>query len=764
MSTLSQRLIALQGAPLHRDAVAWATAVRAKGGTVSRGKLVSVSRVIRALEVRGVYGLIADIFDYKVENAEQATTSWKQRLAGTMVGSPAPALVPGRFMVTDGSQSRARTAYIPLTHGAGVTASDNEGITVYEHTNLTSSGAHGAYKDANGALYIQPGNGTSASGQVNSNAFTRTSATAAKSLGATTVLRTGTTYKIYKAGVLESAPSGPSFTGNSQSSVELLAGAYNNNGTAAGFRPSALGMMIAHRGDLTDAQVAALHEIITAYQTDILPMDVYLSSVSYGGIGIGSDASGVGLSTLPFLSLDHSYTNALPGDRLVYNGDPGSPSVYTASTKYTDGKAVQHKAFAQWGATLAASGVTAQRRIGPLNGELVGYDGILFDGPAQTSGPAQNLLYLLSKSTKYSVVASGCKFRDWDDYNAINQAEADLKVDLQVLDSIFTNSAARSSIAATDVVEGSLLVRGGSTTITNGLGAASGPIVWKATAAGVTATIEDHDLDYTFDAAITGIGLIGYLLNNTIASRIANLTITIDASAASTKNCYPASISQDRTTPFPIDDSVIDNVTVTNNAAGGALWRMGDDGADRTYANRCGIQNCSGVGGANFAANAGHNAFLVNVIDGWIKHVTTSKGGIGLVDKRTLRSEVAYNVVSDMTSSVSLHKSAEDFEDHHNSYTLIAGNNGATCIFIHADEVTLVPSYGAVHHNTCNIDGAAGGYFVRVADGSTVSFANGVYNVLSGSAHATPFVLNGVNYTAAQWKALVEPTATGNIF
>lgn len=764
MSTRAQRLIALQGAPLDSDAVAWAAAVRAKGGTVSRGKLASTSRVIRSLKVRGVWPKIADVLDYKVENAEQATTSWKQRLAGTMVGSPAPALVPGRFMVTDGSQSRVRTGYIPLTHGAGITANANEGITVYEHTDVGSNGGHGAYKDANGALYVLPGNGVSTSGQVNSNGFTRTSATAAKSRGATTVLRTGTTYKIYKNGVLESAPSGPSFTGNSQSSVELLAGAYNNNGTAAGFRPSALGMMVVHSGDLTDADVAALHEVITAYQTDILPMDVYLSSVSYGGIGIGSDSSGVGLSTLPFLTIDHSYTNALPGDRLVYNGDPGSPSVYTASTKYTDDKAIRHKALVPWGATLAASGVTAQRRVGPLNGELVEYDGFLFDGPAQTSGPAQNLLYLLSKAIKYPVVATRCKFRDWDDYNAINQAEADLKVDLKVLDSIFTNSAARSAIAATDVVEGSLLVRGGSTTITNGLGAASGPIVWKATAAGVTATIEDHDLDYAFDAAISGIGLIGYLLNNTIGARIANLDVVIDASAAPTKNCHAVAISQDRSSPFPIDDSVIHNVNVQSNAAGGSLCRVGDDDADRTYANRVGIQYGTGVGSPNFAANAGHNDFMVNVTDGWIRYRNLSAGGIGLVNKRTLRADIGYNVVSDMTSSISLHKSAEDFEDHHGVYTLIAGNDGATCIYAHADEVTLVPSYGSVHHHTCTIDGAENAYFIRTADGSTLTFANGVYNVLSGSAHATPFVLNGVSYTPAQWKALVEPTATGNIF
>lgn len=761
------RYIGAAGQSTDPIASLWQAAVIGKGGTVSDSMLVKVSKLLRGIRAYGLLSSVIDIVLLKAENSEQILTSLILLQNGTFVGAPAPIIVPNRYTLFDGSQNYLRTDLIPSVEGAaGGAASANIGLGISEWGNASSNGMHGCFVDANRALDVLPGNSTSSSSRINSNSFLYISAESALSIGLTIATRNGTTYKINKRGTDTGTVTGPSFTGNSIAAIELYVGATNNAGTAGSFRAASVCMLMLLKGDLTDTQKSSLNSLEYYYRTDVDPMDIYISDVNFGGIPVGSDSAGGGTAAAPFKTIDATYTKALTIDTLLYNGDSGSPTVYLSTSQVTDNKTITHQAINLLGAILTGSGTTAARRVGASSNSIVTYRNLLWDGDNQTSGPAQNLIYILSKAAKYKVVVDTCTLRDWDDYSAIVCYDADLRLDLEVYDCTLTNTAARGGIYLANIIEGSIIVDGGSTTITNGLGAARGPIKIVAKAAGVTADISNHDVTLTFDASISGSGINAIALLNCVRSTISDLTVIVDGTAAPTVNSHAVCISTDRGIPleYPIDDSVIRNVVVTNNARGGSHFRMGDDSSDRTKANRCGIEYCTGTGTANFTLGGGHSAFLVWVIDGWIRHCTLTTGGIGLVNKCTLRAEIAYNTVSDHSSSLSLQKGAEYFYTHHNTLTAVTGNDNVAIAFFHEDDVTLVPSSGRFEYNTLNVDGADNVVLINAAFGSIVTFAYNEYNLLSGTLAATPFQLNGVSYTPAQWKALIEPTATGNIF
>lgn len=247
------------------DALLWRNAVVANGGTVSAGRLDIVSAFIVTEKASGCWALTDDYWGFWAENEIQALTSLKQRRLATAVNSPT--FTADRGYAFNGTTQYLDTGFIPSTHAVAMTGT-NLRIGVYERTNVGANGvAAGAYNSVTQSVMLTPrisGNITRA--RLNSSDG-ETGATITDSRGLKAAQRNGTAYAAYNNGS-PLALSTPSSTGSNLPTVDIYIGAYNNAGSAAGFRAVSTGFAVVG-GPLSDAQELAQYNAVQAWATAV---------------------------------------------------------------------------------------------------------------------------------------------------------------------------------------------------------------------------------------------------------------------------------------------------------------------------------------------------------------------------------------------------------------------------------------------------------------------------------------------------------------
>lgn len=248
---------------LDADALLWRDAVVTNGGSVSAARLAVVSAFIIAEKAAGIWALTDDYWVFWAENAIQALTSLKQLRLATAVNSPV--FTEDRGYAFDGTTNYINTGFIPSTHAVAMTGT-SLGLAVYERTNIGISRYHGAYSTTTRSLYFSPRTGSSVY-VGGANGESGAIGSVSDSRGLTAVEQSSGTVGFDKngVGVATSTPS----VGSVLPAIALYLGAYNNAGSAAGFRAVSVGFALARAGSLSPTQKLAQYSAIQAFATAV---------------------------------------------------------------------------------------------------------------------------------------------------------------------------------------------------------------------------------------------------------------------------------------------------------------------------------------------------------------------------------------------------------------------------------------------------------------------------------------------------------------
>lgn len=252
-------------AGLTPEVLAWEAAVVTNGGAVSVARRLIVNQFILAEKSDGTWALTDDYWALWGESAAQSLTSLKQLRLATAVN--APTFTADRGYAFDGTTQYINTGFIPSTHAVAMTGT-NMRIASYERTNVGANGvAAGAYNSVTQSVMLIPrisGNITRA--RLNSSDG-ETGATITDSRGLKAAQRNGTAYAAYNNGS-PLALSTPSSTGSNLPTVDIYIGAYNNAGSAAGFRACSLGL-VSVGAAMSDAQNLAAYNAAQVFATAV---------------------------------------------------------------------------------------------------------------------------------------------------------------------------------------------------------------------------------------------------------------------------------------------------------------------------------------------------------------------------------------------------------------------------------------------------------------------------------------------------------------
>lgn len=253
-------------AGLTPEVLAWEAAVVTNGGTVSVARRLIVNQFILAEKSDGTWALTDDYWALWAESAAQALTSLKQLRLATAVNSPV--FTTDRGYAFDGTTNFIGTGFIPSTHAVAMTGTSMR-LEVYERTNVASSTfSAGVYNATARNLVLSPRTAVSTlQGRANSEQVS-TGATVTDSRGLSAVQRSVSTYSGYKNGSPIAFTGPPASEASTLPTAGLFIGAYNQNGTPAGFRACSLGL-VSTGAAMSDAQNLAQYNNIQAFATAV---------------------------------------------------------------------------------------------------------------------------------------------------------------------------------------------------------------------------------------------------------------------------------------------------------------------------------------------------------------------------------------------------------------------------------------------------------------------------------------------------------------
>lgn len=669
----------------------------------------------------------------------------------------------------DGTTGYYNTNWIPGTNGVNYqTNSSHVGSLEFSNVASTSDPTLSVIGTGRISLVPRTGGGQYTSALNANTTSGATGGTSSTSVGHTCVTRTADAVSTYKDGSLSSAWSHTAPTSTAVVVQTLFLLAINNSGTPTSFSSRFLGAWHAG-GYLTPEENASLYLALSVYIAKMRSRESHASSVSWNGIPVGSDTTGIGAPSNPWLTLDQANTSAGTNEIIVLNGSPSSPTVYTAATTLAlTNKSVQPSSGNPLGAKIRATSTTTEViGVNPGNNGVAKIGAIIVDG--QNVNP-ECIELSNTPTVLYDLHMEGTKVQDATLYG-IWSSSVPAFARVTLTNCTFALTAARACIVFFGGTGARLDISGGTYSITNANLSGNGGIYVTSNVPDVSFTMRDNTtVDVTIDAAFVGSSVTAVRLDNVQAS-ITGAAITVDGTAAN-KVCQGITLrptndafAQDMG-GFVVRDTTINITTFAGSSAAG-VW-VGWDGASEGdesngLLNGGIIDNVTVTGGGPDSQVGGFHGIAVSShADTEVTNCTVDTVGIGFVLKAS-SPHVDGCTAIDCTSSYFLLKGSRPGTIVENSRSTSTAGNAGPHISGHVNDI--VPPYDCagtiVRNNNCVNDGAIGVIFVDIAAGQDITLTGNNYFNRSGTLDALPFRYHGTSYaTFAAYQAAVEPTAT----
>ena len=740
------------------DAKAWAAAVVAAGATVSKAQLARVSKMLRTFKVAGIrrdFALLG-----KAENETQASIDLFGRR--TVTKPVTPVFTAWRGWAYNGSSQYIDSGFDASLNAVYMTGSDMQ-IDVWESANVAAGTlAAGVIVATNKRLELVPRTG---GGQflANLNSDNVTGITNSTSVGLNVAYRTGTTFGFYKNGV-DQGTAVPASNATVLPGGTIFIGARRNGASPQSYRASTH-WWDAWGPSLTAAQQLVYYTALNTYMNAVIP-DTYVSSVSYGGIPIGVDATATGSSAAPYLTWDAAYAATPSGGKIILNGNPASPPTYQSSSTTAIAKALSVSAVNDLGAKLAGAGSARAVQINPAAGETVNISNLIIDAAQNTGGtPAALCVELLSQAIPYRVNCTGVKFTGWTGTNSysVRTLNAACKAYLTFNQCIQDGGTSTYGGFHLDTLSaGSVTITGGTHTLTDNKLQSRSVIHIAATSTGVTASITGATVNFTTTDTSAAVNY-GIYVENCANALVDSCTVT-GTCPASSRQFHGICVQSGYSTPLDASGSTVSNCTVYNYGYGGV--GIGTTEANGGVTKQIGMvqSNNTVIGNSNSATTGLHGHFWRETANSYITNPQGNTIGLGIVDKLNSGLIVTTPTLSNCYSSYYLAKGSTNSTI--TGMSLTAGATWTGNMIVVADDPTA-PTHStgiAFTGHTLTVNGAAAINLVQVDTSNTATFSTGTYTLTSGSVSANPWAYQSTNYaTFAAWQAAKEPTASSNI-
>ena len=661
MSSLLQKLGAGR---LQTETVALVAAMTVRPNA---RRISTIDRMVRRLKATGLWTKLDALWVMACHDAQAAKLNWKSPSTFTLTEVNAPQFAPGLGYRSNDTSSYPKTGWIPNTHGVAFQTSDAH-MGIFIGSNGTNGGDIGAI--GTGFSYITArtgGNSFSAPFNMNTTTGATVGSGVTTSVGHTVVSRVGTAVRLSKNGVEGVA----SYTAPSATAVtrELYIGARNVNGTADIF--SSRWTQIAHVGSsLSAADIANLYDIFNSYISTIQSPFVYVSGASYGGIPLGVDSTADGSAAAPYLTLSAALAAINPGQTILLNGDPASPTVYNLSAFFSVATGLSIDAVNPYGASITTSSSFYIFSIAPTNGEVVAFGKVILDG--LNTAPVG--VYLTPQTTLYNVYFNGTKLQNFTQI-PVKSLGPDSKFRVYFKDAIITGADTQAAYKFSSVADGGIFVDGLTLTLTRQNAFA----VYMMSVIATTQTVK-HEVRrvvgrITIDDTLTS-DHNHFVLRTVNCDDIIYENNDIEVTTSGPRSCliYVATAAAG----LYGRRAIIRNNRGLNGTAGGMVITIGDDDAASAA---FGFVNEGQVYDNLVYGTSASNASLHGIFIGsgsnsrayrnWVENV-----GIGLVDKEGNGSLWYDNIVVNCKSSYQRQKGSDNCLMTHNTCIATPGYTG----------------------------------------------------------------------------------------
>ncbi len=492
---------------------------------------------------------------------------------------------------------------------------------------------------------------------------------------------------------------------------------------------------------------------------------LYVSNNTANGLIVGSDATGDGSASNPFLTIARAQQQILPNGQIILNGDPGSPATYNLAALAVQTYTIT--SYVAYGATVAGTSSSSEAVLAVLDSHPTFQD--VWINPSLNSGGAAAACVTVPASaltaSRISVAFTRVKFTGWTS-NCIS-ALGTTRAIVTVTDSIFVGDQVDGAINIAGLATGSIVsISGGSCTLARAKNALSGcAFLTGATGQSPTVSVSNFGGTMTLDPALVGSGNYCFIrLNNIPAGSVSGGTMTVQGTPATTTGC---GVWMSHTSSNTMAGSSISNVTVYNYTNGGYGCKFGNEAYDAAAASvTVSMTNCNVIGNATSAAGALHGQMMgYNVTASTSTGGTLTTTGIPLVNKGGTGNRFTGQTISGWANSAAIYcKGTNTCEMDHITATQVSGFGGNSGILVGPDDVAVVDAtLSRIHDNTVVNDGGSAFIFSKLVAGSTFDTGypnNNTYTLTSGTDDANPFQMGGSDFaTCLLYKAGFETTA-----
>ena len=485
---------------------------------------------------------------------------------------------------------------------------------------------------------------------------------------------------------------------------------------------------------------------------------------------IGDDGSAVlDDPLLPFRTLNAAEAVVANADTVEFGNGvyAGADIQCNGATGYAlIDKALTLKATNSKQVTLSPSVATAAFRFnGNWAGDNLSVEGIIFDD--SDTAPNYPIWCANSSATKGSLTVKDCEFTNPVFYSVYIDSSGDA-MDV-TLDNSRHTEGGRGLLNAVNLTDGNIIVKNNCSAAFSNKTNSTPAIDIDASAAGVTALVEQFTLNMTIGAGAPVQEFSGVRIRN-IDDAVVNLC-NLNASAAGSNGSAALAVIDCDDGALTAHRGVIKNNTGSNNANGGFLARVGHDvsGAGDDRANNGCIFNNRFTGGDTFRDNSGHALFFGYVTDGVSSFNNVSQVGLGLLCKGATGGGHFSNVISRFGNSTGVGSAIQSKGSANVNYygnTIEINDDCFGSAFQAGPDGATNNSGIEVSGNTFNVikDTASNLAVIAESDNNqVVAYSLNNYLLVNGESsltNTTPFVIGTTTYaTAALYKAGNETDA-----
>lgn len=475
---------------------------------------------------------------------------------------------------------------------------------------------------------------------------------------------------------------------------------------------------------------------------------VYISSVNYGTMPVGSDVNdGLSRST-PLLTCNQAMNSAGTNATLVFNGNPAARPTYICPAGIDRAQAFKGVDLTN-SAIIAGVDTNKIFSVDVAAGQLVEFSYLTFDPSLGSGGAAARCIDLSSQSTTYSVTIYAVTFQNWST-NCINTPSASTKANVNIDTVTMNGGSVARSISLSTMIAGDIDVSNSNITVTAANAAGAGASIYiRSTAAGPTVNVTNTNTTTTFAAGVAN-QYFNVEIVDTPGAVIDGGTHTCTAPA--NVQCHNVGFQRVSAT-LGISRGIVRNVTAICDQAAGSQALCIYTSTDSIFTDPALAEDM--VFEYNTATDVQNNAHVIFMNMGnrqIARYNTVVHGNDCLISKGLVNGEFYNNTINNCTFLYHVLKGSTNQSSHDNTFNATVGFAG-TMYRAGVDSNTLVNSTGTATNNQFNNNGALLLPLVVVEAASTVTFATNAYNNNSGTVAAHPWN-SGINYdTCVAWQA-----------